>query len=132
MLKNIIAFHTLANSAVERTAAGGSDGQKITFNVIKQRLSELLYKITSQKFEDPSEGEEAIKSAPDPVFLCSPICSMSLSKPAPTLEILFLFTFRARYLCLEVDRPFYMSILHHIIIFRWIFVVLQGEAEGLE
>lgn len=61
MLKNIIAFHTLANSAVERTAAGGSDGQKITFNVIKQRLSELLYKITSQKFEDPSEGEEAIK-----------------------------------------------------------------------
>ena len=64
MLKNIIAFHTLANSAVERTAAGGSEGQKITFNVIKQRLSDLLYKITSQKFEDPSEGEDAIKYVP--------------------------------------------------------------------
>lgn len=62
MLKNIVAFHTLATAAVERTAAGGADGQKITFNTIKQRLSELLYKITSQKFEDPDEGEEAIKS----------------------------------------------------------------------
>ena len=61
MLKNIVAFHTLANSAVERTAAGGSEGQKITFNVIKQRLSDLLYKITSQKFEDPSDGEEKIR-----------------------------------------------------------------------
>ena len=61
MLKNIVAFHTLANSAVERTASGGADGQKITFNIIKQRLSDLLYKITSQKFEDPAEGEEAIK-----------------------------------------------------------------------
>lgn len=62
MLKNIIAFHTLASAAVERTAAGGSEGQKITFNIIKQRLGDLLYKITSQKFEDPAEGEEAIRS----------------------------------------------------------------------
>lgn len=71
MLKNIIAFHTLANSAVERTAAGGSEGQKITFNVIKQRLSDLLYKITSQKFEDPSEGEDAIKYAPSSLLRLS-------------------------------------------------------------
>lgn len=66
MLKNIVAFHTLASSAVEKTAAGGSEGQKITFNVIKQRLGDLMYKITSQKFEDPVEGEEAIRSGYPP------------------------------------------------------------------
>lgn len=59
MLKNIVAFHTLATSAVEKTASG--DGQKVTFNIIKQRLGDLLYKITSQKFEDPEDGEEKIR-----------------------------------------------------------------------
>jgi V-type H+-transporting ATPase subunit A len=61
MLKNIVAFHTLASSAVERTAGGGADGQKITFNIIKQRMGDLMYKITSQKFEDPADGEEALR-----------------------------------------------------------------------
>ena len=59
MLRNITTFHNLATQAVERTAS--SSGQKITFNVIKQRLGDLLYKITSQKFEDPAEGEDVIK-----------------------------------------------------------------------
>jgi V-type H+-transporting ATPase subunit A len=61
MIRNIVAFHTLATSAVERTAGGGADGHKITYNIIKQRLGDLLYKITSQKFEDPAEGEEVIR-----------------------------------------------------------------------
>ena len=43
--------------AIERTA---SSEHKITMNTIRTRLSDLMYKITSQKFEDPSEGEEAI------------------------------------------------------------------------
>ena len=64
MLRNITTFHTLATAAVERTAGGGGEGQKVTYNVIKSRLADLLYKITSQKFEDPAEGEEAIKCAP--------------------------------------------------------------------
>ena len=64
MLRNITTFHTLATAAVERTAGGGGgDGQKITYNVIKSRLADLLYKITSQKFEDPAEGEDAVKCA---------------------------------------------------------------------
>jgi len=46
----------LATAAVERTAGGNAEGQKITFNVIKQRLGDVLYKLTSQKFEDPGEG----------------------------------------------------------------------------
>ena len=64
MLRNITTFHTLASASVERTAGGSADGQKITYNVIKARLGELLYKITSQKFEDPADGEEAIKCGP--------------------------------------------------------------------
>lgn len=61
MLRNITSFHHLAIQAVERTASGGGEGQKITYNVIKQRLGDVLYKITSQKFEDPADGEEAVK-----------------------------------------------------------------------
>ncbi len=63
MLRSITSFHNLATQAVERTASGGTEGHKITFNVIKQRLGDVLYKITSQKFEDPADGEEAVKYA---------------------------------------------------------------------
>ncbi|URE30053.1 RabGAP TBC domain-containing protein [Musa troglodytarum] len=44
--------------AVERGA--GPDGQKITYSVIKHRLGQLFYRLVSQKFEDPAEGEEAL------------------------------------------------------------------------
>jgi hypothetical protein len=40
---------------VEKTAAGNAEGQKITFNVIKARLGDVLYKLTAQKFEDPGK-----------------------------------------------------------------------------
>jgi len=59
MLRNIIAFHTLANQAVERSASGAAEEGKITFNLIKQRLGPLIYRISSQKFVEPSEGEAA-------------------------------------------------------------------------
>ena len=52
-MRNIVTFHRLASAAVEKTAAGNSEGQKITYNVIKQRLGDVLYKLTAQKFEDP-------------------------------------------------------------------------------
>ncbi|THU55512.1 hypothetical protein C4D60_Mb11t07360 [Musa balbisiana] len=58
MMRNIIHFNTMANQAVERGA--GSDGQKITYSVIKHRLGDLFYRLVSQKFEDPAEGEEAL------------------------------------------------------------------------
>lgn len=53
MMRNIATFHRLATAAVEKTASGNAEGQKITFNVIKQRMGDVLYKLTSQKFEDP-------------------------------------------------------------------------------
>mmetsp|Transcript_3883 Transcript_3883/g.11248 ORF Transcript_3883/g.11248 Transcript_3883/m.11248 type:complete len:614 (+) Transcript_3883:142-1983(+) len=61
MLKNIVAFHELANQAVERTAGATSADHKITFNAIKARLSDLMYKLTAQKFEDPADGEQALR-----------------------------------------------------------------------
>ncbi|KAL0319545.1 UNVERIFIED_CONTAM: V-type proton ATPase catalytic subunit A [Sesamum angustifolium] len=58
MMRNIIHFYNLANQAVERGA--GMDGQKITYTLIKHRLGDLFYRLVSQKFEDPAEGEEAL------------------------------------------------------------------------
>ncbi|KAF3672984.1 V-type proton ATPase catalytic subunit A [Capsicum annuum] len=58
MLRNIIHFYNLANQAVERGA--GMDGQKITYTIIKHRLGDLFYRLVSQKFEDPAEGEDAL------------------------------------------------------------------------
>ena len=45
MLRNMISFYHMANEAVERTAAGGADGQRITYNVIRNRLGDVLYKL---------------------------------------------------------------------------------------
>uniref|UniRef100_A0A1S4CXZ2 V-type proton ATPase catalytic subunit A n=1 Tax=Nicotiana tabacum TaxID=4097 RepID=A0A1S4CXZ2_TOBAC len=58
MLRNIIHFYSLANQAVERGA--GMDGQKITYTLIKHRLGDLFYRLVSQKFEDPAEGEDVL------------------------------------------------------------------------
>ncbi|KAI8467183.1 MAG: vacuolar ATP synthase, subunit A [Monoraphidium minutum] len=62
MMRNIVAFHRLATAAVEKTASGNAEGAKITFNVIKARMGDVLYKLTSQKFEDPAEGEGTVKA----------------------------------------------------------------------
>lgn len=62
MMRNIATFHRLATAAVEKTAQGNADGQKITYNVIKTRMGDTLYKLTTQKFEDPAEGEEAVRA----------------------------------------------------------------------
>lgn len=43
MIVQALGFHALH----------AAQGQKITYNVIKQRLGDVLYKLTSQKFEDP-------------------------------------------------------------------------------
>ena len=59
MLKNIVLFYDLANAAVERTQM--TDGAKITFNVIQARMGDLMYRIASQKFEDPADGEDVVK-----------------------------------------------------------------------
>ena len=59
MLKNMIYFYDVANRAVERTA---SCETKLSYNTIKNRCGQLLYKLSSMKFEEPSEGEHVLKA----------------------------------------------------------------------
>lgn len=53
MLRLFLLFHDLAQEA----AAGRN---KITWNHIKESLSDLLYKLCSMKFEDPADGENTV------------------------------------------------------------------------
>ena len=55
LMRNMIAFFDGAQKAVE----GGSD-RKITWNLIKNQMSDTIYAISSMKFEDPADGEEAL------------------------------------------------------------------------
>lgn len=59
MLKNMIYFYDLSNRAIERTANAEN---RITYNSIKNKMGGLLYKLASMKFEEPSEGEAALKA----------------------------------------------------------------------
>ena len=62
MMRNIVHFYNMANAAIERSqASAASDGHKVTYNLIKSKLSGLLYKLSAQKFEDPADGEAKVK-----------------------------------------------------------------------
>jgi len=56
MLRNIITFYNLAQKAVEHS---GPD-HKVTWNQIRTSMSDILYKLTSMKFQDPHDGEQAL------------------------------------------------------------------------
>jgi len=56
ILRNIITFFHQATRVVENSAADN----RITLGIIKNHLGDLIYKITSQKFELPSDGEEEL------------------------------------------------------------------------
>mmetsp|Transcript_7096 Transcript_7096/g.12286 ORF Transcript_7096/g.12286 Transcript_7096/m.12286 type:complete len:610 (+) Transcript_7096:173-2002(+) len=60
MLRNMVHFFNLATASVEKTTH--VEGAKITLAVIKQRMGKLIYELSAQKFLEPSEGEEAIKT----------------------------------------------------------------------
>ncbi|KAJ3225717.1 V-type proton ATPase catalytic subunit A [Clydaea vesicula] len=55
MMKNMMAFNDHATHAVE-----ASSGQ-LTWAKIKDNLNDIIYKLSSMKFEDPVDGEEVIK-----------------------------------------------------------------------
>ena len=55
MMKNIVDFYTLASKAIENSTAEN----KVTVNRIKQSMGDTIYKIVSQKFRLPTDGEEA-------------------------------------------------------------------------
>jgi V-type H+-transporting ATPase subunit A len=57
MLRNIILFYKLAVHAVESTS---QTDNKLTWNIIKENMSDILYALSSMKFKDPAEGEEEL------------------------------------------------------------------------
>ncbi|GAB6024269.1 hypothetical protein CHUAL_008962 [Chamberlinius hualienensis] len=60
MMKNMIAFYDLARHAVETTA---QSDKKITWNIIRDTMGDILYQLSSMKFKDPvKDGEAKIKS----------------------------------------------------------------------
>ncbi|XP_063230138.1 V-type proton ATPase catalytic subunit A isoform X2 [Bacillus rossius redtenbacheri] len=60
MLKNMIAFYDMSRHAVETTAQSEN---KITWNVIRDSMGNILYQLSSMKFKDPvKEGEQKIKA----------------------------------------------------------------------
>lgn len=48
MLSNMIAFYDMARRAVETTAQSDN---KITWSIIRENMSEILYRLTSMKFK---------------------------------------------------------------------------------
>ncbi|GBP76265.1 V-type proton ATPase catalytic subunit A [Eumeta japonica] len=60
MLKNIIAFYDMSRHAVESTAQSDN---KVTWNVIRDAMGNILYQLSSMKFKDPvKDGEPKIKA----------------------------------------------------------------------
>merc|ERR1712227_360651 len=60
MLRNICAFYDLARHSVESTAQSDN---KITWNVIGESMSQIMYQLSSMKFKDPvKDGEAKIKA----------------------------------------------------------------------
>ncbi len=51
----MVGFYTQAVHAVE--ASSGS----VTWAKIKDNMGDILYKLSSMKFEDPADGEEVIR-----------------------------------------------------------------------
>eukprot|EP01123_Difflugia_compressa_P008460 TRINITY_DN2523_c0_g1_i1.p1 TRINITY_DN2523_c0_g1~~TRINITY_DN2523_c0_g1_i1.p1 ORF type:complete len:638 (+),score=134.38 TRINITY_DN2523_c0_g1_i1:120-2033(+) len=56
MMKNFVTYYDLANQALEQAP----QDQKLTWNQIKQHTTEVLQRLTAQKFQEPSDGEEKV------------------------------------------------------------------------
>ncbi|EDX04855.1 GD23860 [Drosophila simulans] len=60
MLRNIIDFYDMARHSVESTAQSEN---KITWNVIREAMGNIMYQLSSMKFKDPvKDGEAKIKA----------------------------------------------------------------------
>lgn len=60
MLQNMIGFYDSARRAVESTAQSEN---KITWSIIKDHMSNIIYEISRMKFKDPKDGEASLKQA---------------------------------------------------------------------
>lgn len=66
MLKNMIGLYDMSRHAVESTAQSEN---KITWTVIRESMSNILYQLSSMKFKDPvKDGEAKIKADFDQLY----------------------------------------------------------------
>ncbi|XP_033229071.1 V-type proton ATPase catalytic subunit A-like [Belonocnema kinseyi] len=66
MLRNIISFHDLATRVTE---ANSRRNNKITWKIIKETMGEIIYRLSSMKFLDPSgDGEDSINEEYDQLY----------------------------------------------------------------
>merc|ERR1711920_1169141 len=56
MMKNIVDFYKCASKAIENSTAEN----KVTWNRLKTTMGDTIHSITSQKFKEPKEGQEAL------------------------------------------------------------------------
>jgi V-type H+-transporting ATPase subunit A len=56
MLRNIVTFHDHA----QRSVQSSSEDKRVTWTSIKNAMTDLIYKITCMKFQEPSSGEEKV------------------------------------------------------------------------
>lgn len=56
MMKNIITFQNEAQKAIEKS----TQDHKITWRMISDHMPDLIEKLTRMKFQEPSDGEEAL------------------------------------------------------------------------
>jgi len=59
MMRNIVHFYRKAQKAIELS----SEEKKVTWLTIKNAMSDLIYQLTSMKFQDPATGEEKVCAA---------------------------------------------------------------------
>jgi len=60
MLRNFVAYNDAAIKAVGGEKASSGDGD-LTFNQVKDKTSDLMFKLSQMKFESPSQGEETVR-----------------------------------------------------------------------
>ena len=53
MLRNMILYHEKAQAAI-------NNNPEMTWARIREHTSDVMYRLSQQKFEDPKDGEEAI------------------------------------------------------------------------
>lgn len=56
MLRNIVTFHDQAQRSIQSAA----EDKRVTWTSIKNSMTDLIYKVTCMKFQEPSSGEDKV------------------------------------------------------------------------
>ena len=64
LLRNMIGFYTQATHAVE------SSGGQVTWAKIRDAMGDIIYKLSSMKFENPADGEAVLRERYTAVICC--------------------------------------------------------------